>query len=83
MEPFVRAQIESVRPEVIVTFGDFSTQLLLGETAPLAKLRGQWRDYRGIAVIPTFHPAELLRDASLKKPVWVDLQTVMQRLGLK
>ena len=82
-EPFLRKQIESVRPEVIVAFGDFATEILLRDGQPMAKLRGQWRDYQGIAVMPTFHPAELLRDASMKKPVWVDLQAVMQRLGLK
>ena len=82
-EPFLRKQIESVRPEVIVSFGEFATEILLRDAEPMAKLRGQWRDYQGIAGMPTFHPAELLRDASMKKPVWVDLQAVMQRLGLK
>ena len=80
-EPFLRKQIESVRPEVIVSFGEFATEILLRDGEPMMKLRGQWRDYKGIAVMPTFHPAELLRDASKKKPVWVDLQAVMKRLG--
>ena len=82
-EPHLRKQIESVNPEVIVAFGDFSSHLLLRDEAPVARFRGQWRKYQGIAVMPTFHPAELLRDASMKKPVWLDLQAVMQRLGLK
>ena len=82
-EPFLRKQIEDVGPEVIVAFGDFSAEILLRDEQPMSKLRGQWREYQGIPVMPTFHPAELLRDASMKKPVWVDLQVVMQRLGLK
>ncbi len=82
-EPFLRQQIEAVQPEVIVSFGDFSSRVLLRDDTPMPNLRGQWREYQGIALMPTFHPGELLRDASMKKPVWIDLQAVMQRLGLK
>lgn len=82
-EPFLRKQIEAVAPEVIVALGDFAAEILLRDGQPMSKLRGQWREYQGIALMPTFHPAELLRDAAMKKPVWIDLQVVMQRLGLK
>ena len=82
-ETVLRQQIEAVRPEVIVTFGDFASELLLGSGVALAESRGQWRESQGVAVMPTFHPDELLRDTSKKKPVWTDLQLVMHRLGLK
>lgn len=82
-EPVLSKQIEAIRPEVIVTFGDFASQMLLRDEAPVSKMRGQWREYQGIAVMPTFHPDELLRDFSKKKPVWMDLQAVMHHLGLK
>jgi uracil-DNA glycosylase len=76
-------QIDVIRPEVIVTFGEFATELLLGDNTPISKMRGQWCESEGVAVMPTFHPNELLRDAAKKKPVWMDLQVVMHRLGLK
>ena len=66
-----------------MAFGDFSKEILLRNAEPMLKVRGQWAEYQGIAVMPTFHPAELLRDASMKKPVWIDLQAVMRRLGLQ
>jgi DNA polymerase len=82
-EPILRQQIEAIRPEVIVTFGNFASEMLLRDEAPVSKMRGQWCEYQGIAVMPTFHPDELLQDASKKKPVWMDLQAVMHRLGIK
>lgn len=81
-EPFLRKQIEVVRPEVIVTLGKYASQTILRDDTAISRLRGNWRDYQGVAVMPTFHPAYLLRDAKQKKPVWQDLQAVMKRLGL-
>jgi uracil-DNA glycosylase len=80
-EPFLKAQIASVRPKVIVALGKFAAQTLLNDKTVITRLRGQWREYNGIPLMPTFHPAYLLRDASQKKLAWADLQEVMRKLG--
>jgi DNA polymerase len=81
--PFLRAQVRSVQPEVIVTLGRFATQVLLETTAPIGRLRGQFRDYLDIPLMPTFHPAYLLRNPNEKRSAWEDLKQVMHRLGLQ
>lgn len=78
--PFLKAQIESVRPKVIVALGKFAAQFLCETQIPITKLRGQFRDYKGIPVMPTFHPSFLLRSPEMKRPAWEDLQKVMQEL---
>jgi len=80
--PFLDAQIAAVAPEVIVTLGRHAAHSLLNVTTAMTRLRGQWCQYRSIAVMPTFHPAYLLRKPEDKKLVWKDLQLAMQRLGL-
>ena len=82
-EPFLKGQLASVKPEVIVTLGKFAAQALLREQTPISRLRGQWREYEGIPVMPTFHPAYLLRSPQEKVKVWDDLQSVMKKLGLE
>jgi len=82
-EPFLKGQLASVKPEVIVTLGKFAAQALLREQTPITRLRGQWRAYEGIPVMPTFHPAYLLRSPQEKSKVWDDLQQVMKKLGLE
>ena len=82
-EPFLKGQLAAVRPEVIVTLGKFAAQSLLRDATPITRLRGQWRQYEGIPVIPTFHPAYLLRSPGEKGKVWEDLKQVMKKLGLK
>ncbi len=82
-EPFLKGQLAAVKPEVIVTLGKFAAQALLREQTPITRLRGQWREYEGIPVMPTFHPAYLLRSPQEKSKVWDDLQQVMKRLGLE
>jgi uracil-DNA glycosylase len=82
-EPFLKAQLAAVKPEVIVTLGKFAAQALLRDQTPITRLRGQWREYEGIPVMPTFHPAYLLRSPQEKAKVWEDLQRVMARLGLE
>src|SRR5205823_14759323 len=79
-EPFLARQIESIAPRVIVTLGKFAAQTLLRSTAPISALRGRMQRYGGIALMPTFHPAYLLRTPSAKKEVWADLQLVMTEL---
>ncbi|MEO0814736.1 MAG: uracil-DNA glycosylase [Myxococcota bacterium] len=81
-EPFLKAQIRAIQPEVLVTLGKYAAQTLLQVQTPISRMRGQWRSYEGIAVMPTFHPAYLLRNPAEKRPVWEDLQEVMKRLNL-
>ena len=82
-EPFLKGQLASVKPEAIVTLGKFAAQALLRDQTPITRLRGQWREYEGIPVMPTFHPAYLLRSPQEKGKVWDDLQSVMKKLGLE
>jgi len=82
-EPFLKGQLAAVQPEVIVTLGKFAAQALLREATPITRLRGNWREYEGIPVMPTFHPAYLLRSPQEKGKVWDDLQQVMKKLGLE
>jgi DNA polymerase len=78
--PYLKRQIELVSPKVIVLLGAIPLLRLLGKTG-IMRLRGQWDEYNGIKVMPTFHPAFLLRSPEAKKDVWSDLQQVMQVLG--
>ena len=80
--PFVCRQIELVQPKVIVLLGATPLKYLL-RLSGITKLRGHWLEYKGIKVMPTFHPAYLLRNESMKAPVWKDLQAVMQVFGKK
>ncbi len=82
-EPFLRAQLRVIKPKVIVALGKFAAQTLLREDTAITRLRGQWRKYEGIDLMPTFHPAYLLRSPDEKKKAWMDLQEVMKRLGTK
>ena len=75
-------QLGAVKPEAIVTLGKFAAQALLREQTPITRLRGQWREYEGIPVMPTFHPAYLLRSPAEKGKVWEDLKQVMKRLQI-
>jgi DNA polymerase len=78
--PYLKRQIELVSPKAIVLLGAVPLLWLLGKTGVM-RLRGQWDEYQGIKVMPTFHPAFLLRSPEAKKDVWRDLQSVMQFLG--
>ncbi len=80
-EPFLRAQLEAIRPRVIVALGKFAAQTLLRDTTPISRLRGRWAEYQGVRLMPTFHPAYLLRSPEEKKRAWEDLQLVMKELG--
>lgn len=80
---FLHRQLELVEPEVIVALGATALEGLLGKSAgKITSVRGSWRLYRGkIAVMPTFHPAYLLRTESAKKDVWNDLKLVVEHMG--
>jgi DNA polymerase len=80
-EPFLKAQIAAVRPRIIVALGRFAVQTLLRDTTPISRQRGRWREYEGVKLMPTFHPAYLLRNPAEKKPAWDDLQLVMKEFG--
>ncbi|HLL55218.1 MAG TPA: uracil-DNA glycosylase, partial [Myxococcaceae bacterium] len=80
-EPFLKAQLASIQPKVIVALGKFAAQTLLRDTTAISRMRGHWREYSGIKLMPTFHPAYLLRTPGDKKLVWQDLQQVMKLLG--
>jgi uracil-DNA glycosylase len=80
--PFLSEQLELIAPRVIVALGATAVQGLLGTTEGITRLRGQWKLYRGkIPVMPTFHPAYLLRTPSAKRDVWRDLQEVLRQLN--
>ncbi len=72
--PYLQAQLEMVDPVVILTLGASATQSLLGIAIPISKLRGRVHLHRGIPVIPTYHPAALLRNPEYKRPTWEDVQ---------
>ena len=82
--PYLVRQLEIVRPRVIVTLGLSSTRYMLQVNSTMGKLRGQWQAWRGIKLMPTFHPAYILRSytAQTRAAVWSDLQQVMKELGL-
>lgn len=79
-KPFLLREIAAVGPEVIVVLGNTATQNLLGVKQGITRLRGQFQDYHGVKVMPTFHPAYLLRDPSKKKETWEDLKKVRDYL---
>ncbi len=79
-EPFLRKQIDLVRPEIIVALGKFAVQTLLQSKVPITRLRGQWHIYHGIKLMPTFHPAYLLRNPADKKLVWQDIKKVINEM---
>jgi uracil-DNA glycosylase len=81
--PFLMRQIDAIKPKVICTLGSCSAQTLLQTAQGISKLRGEWFDFRGVKLMPTYHPAYLLRNPAAKPEVWKDLQKVMAALGLQ
>lgn len=79
-KPFLLREIAAVRPEVIVVLGNTAMKNLLDTKVGITKLRGQFQDYQGARVMPTFHPAYLLRDPSKKQETWADLKQVRDYL---
>jgi len=80
-EPFLFQQIDAIKPKVIVALGKFGAQTLLRTLDPISRLRGRVYDFRGAKLIPTFHPAYLLRNPSAKREVWEDMKLVRRLLG--
>jgi DNA polymerase len=81
--PFLEETIRLVAPRAIVTLGTFAAQALLETDEPIGRLRGRWREARGVRVMPTFHPAFLLRSPERKKDVWEDMKVVRDFLAGK
>jgi uracil-DNA glycosylase len=85
-EPFLKQQLGAIRPRMIVALGKFAAQCLLRDDTPITRLRGRFRTYEGIPLMPTFHPAYLLRDPTKKKEAWTDLKEVnaaLRRMGIE
>ncbi|MES1256176.1 MAG: uracil-DNA glycosylase [Acidobacteriota bacterium] len=80
-EPFLFRQIDAIKPIVIVALGKFATQTLLRSEDPISRLRGRVFEYRGAKLVPTFHPAYLLRNPSSKREVWEDMKLVKSLLA--
>ncbi len=80
--PFIRRQIELIKPRVIVTLGRFALQSLTGRDYSISAARGRWLEHEGVKVMPTYHPAYLLRTPAAKKDVWQDMKLVMAELGI-
>jgi DNA polymerase len=82
--PFLHEQIDLIRPKVIIALGATAVEGLLGKTVGITKLRGNWQTYRGTPLMPTYHPAYLLRNQSLstKREVWEDMLAAMEKLGM-
>lgn len=80
-KPFLLREIDVIRPDIIVVLGNTAMKNLLGTKEGITRLRGQFQDYRGIKVMPTFHPAYLLRDPSKKREAWEDMKKVRDYLN--
>ena len=80
--PYLREQIDIIRPRVLVALGATAMEGLTGETLPMARLRGRWHDFGGIPLMATYHPAYLLRNQALseKRKVWEDMLMVLEKM---
>jgi DNA polymerase len=81
--PFLENQLKVLKPKVICTLGTFASQTLLKTEEKISKLRGRFHPYQGMLLMPTFHPAYLLRNPAEKKSSWEDIQKIMKELNLK
>jgi DNA polymerase len=80
---YLEEQIRIIRPEYLCLLGRVSASILLETALPAGKLRGRWHRYKGIPTIVTWHPAYLLRNPAAKRDAWMDLQMLMQAMGIK
>lgn len=81
-KPYLMKQLEAIRPKVICALGNFAAQVLLKSEFSISELRGKFYELEGMKILPTFHPAYLLRNPAEKKKVWADMQLIMKELGL-
>jgi uracil-DNA glycosylase len=80
--PYIRRQVELIQPKVIVALGRYGLQSLTERAYSITSVRGSWLEYNGIKLMPTYHPAYLLRNPDAKKEVWNDMKKVMAELGI-
>jgi DNA polymerase len=81
--PYLRRQIRAIRPEVICTLGAVALQYLIGTNEKITRVRGKWREYEGIPVLPTYHPAYILRNQARETEVFSDFDLLAERLRRK
>ncbi|UCF94826.1 MAG: uracil-DNA glycosylase [Desulfobacterales bacterium] len=79
--PFLERQLAAIRPDFVCALGTIAAQTLLKTTAPISRLRGRFYDYMGIKVLPTYHPAYLLRNPEKKRDVWEDMKMLMKEFN--
>lgn len=79
--PYLHRELRAVRPEVVISFGNTPTRALLRTKKPISQVRGEFQDYEGARLMPTFNPAYLLRDPTKKREVWEDLKKVRALLA--
>ena len=82
-EVFLMRQIEAIKPQVIVGLGRFAVHSLLKTRTPISRIRGEWQSYQGVPMMPTYHPAYLLRNPEGKRDVWEDMKDVLRRLQME
>ena len=82
-EPYLVRQLEIIRPKVVCALGNFAAQVLLKTGKPISVLRGKFYDYHGMKVLPTFHPAYLLRNPKDKRLVWEDMKLILKEIGFQ
>jgi DNA polymerase len=80
--PFLLKQLQAIRPQFICALGGPATQTLLRTKEPISRLRGKFYDFQGIPLLPTYHPAFLLRNPYEKKTVWEDMKLLLREMGL-
>lgn len=78
---WLHGEISLVRPKLIVALGTVATQALLSRQIPITQVRGQWQEHAGVPVMPTYHPAYLLKKTSARKVVWTDMLAVLKALS--
>jgi uracil-DNA glycosylase family 4 len=81
-EPFLKEQLRIIKPRAICALGSFASQTLLKSEMKISRLRGQFHDYYGVPLMPTYHPSYLLRNSHAKRDVWEDIKIVMELLDL-
>ena len=80
--PYLRRQIRLIQPDFICALGTFAAQTLLETATPISRLRGKFHEYKGIRMMPTYHPSYLLRNPEKKRDVWEDIKKLMKEMDL-
>jgi DNA polymerase len=80
--PFLKRQLEAIAPDYICALGSFAAKTLLETDTPVSRLRGRLHAYRGMQLLPTYHPAYLLRNPERKRDVWEDMKLLMRSMGI-